>query len=47
MPIRLEAAKLVRQLCSSSDFTLQMFIACGGLSILAGFVPSNYDEKEF
>jgi len=43
--VRLEAAKFVRQLCSSSDFTLQMFIACGGLSILAGFVPSKYDDE--
>jgi len=43
LAVRLEAAKFVRQLCNSSDLTLQMFVACGGLAVLADFVPSKYE----
>lgn len=31
--LRLQAARFVGQLCASSDITLQMFVACGGLDV--------------
>ncbi|CAM9734105.1 unnamed protein product [Chrysoparadoxa australica] len=37
-PLQTEAAKFVRSLCSTSDFTLQMFISCGGLSVLVSLL---------
>ena len=40
--IRLEAANFVRHFCYASDFTRKMFIACGGLPILVGFMMEPY-----
>ncbi|CAH8348983.1 unnamed protein product [Eruca vesicaria subsp. sativa] len=39
--IRMEAAYFLLQLCQSSS-TLQMFIACGGIPILVGFIEEDY-----
>ncbi|ETV92602.1 STE/STE11/CDC15 protein kinase [Aphanomyces invadans] len=39
--VRLEAAKFVEQTCVSSSWTLQMFIACGGLPLLINFLSST------
>ncbi|KAK2998017.1 hypothetical protein RJ639_025013, partial [Escallonia herrerae] len=39
--VRMEAAYFLQQLCHSSSSTLQMFIACGGIPVLVGFL-----EKE-
>ncbi|CAK9115598.1 Cytokinesis protein sepH (Serine/threonine-protein kinase sepH) [Durusdinium trenchii] len=36
--IRLQAASLVKQFLKTSSVTLQMFVACGGLPILAGLL---------
>lgn len=40
--IRMQAAYFVQQLCQSSSLTLQMFIACGGLPVLVGFLEPDY-----
>ena len=47
--IRLMAAQFVKQMCSSSTLTHQMFIACRGLPVLVGFLDTvNYrEDKEF
>ncbi|CAH0474980.1 unnamed protein product [Peronospora belbahrii] len=42
-PVRMEAAKFLRQCCKTSSLTLQMFIACGGLPVLVDFLTL---EKE-
>ncbi|XP_056845054.1 MAP3K epsilon protein kinase 1 [Raphanus sativus] len=39
--IRTEAAYFLLQLCQSSS-TLQMFIACGGIPVLVGFIEADY-----
>ncbi|KAF3603149.1 hypothetical protein F2Q69_00038525 [Brassica cretica] len=39
--IRMEAAYFLQQLCQSSS-TLQMFIACGGIPVLVGFIEADY-----
>ncbi|XP_057849758.2 MAP3K epsilon protein kinase 1 isoform X2 [Cryptomeria japonica] len=40
--IRMQAAYFVQQLCQTSPLTLQMFIACGGLPVLVGFLEPDY-----
>ncbi|PIN06315.1 MEKK [Handroanthus impetiginosus] len=40
--VRLESACFLQQLCQSSSLTLQMFIACGGIPILVGFLEADY-----
>ncbi|XP_031372332.1 MAP3K epsilon protein kinase 1-like isoform X2 [Punica granatum] len=40
--IRMEAACFIQQLCQSSSLTLQMFIACRGIPVLAGFLEADY-----
>ncbi|CAK7337960.1 unnamed protein product [Dovyalis caffra] len=40
--VRMEAAYFFQQLCQSSSLTLQMFIACGGIPILVGFLEADY-----
>jgi Protein kinase domain len=42
--IRHEAAKFVRYFCYASDATRKMFIACGGLPPLVGFLEEPYPE---
>ncbi|RHY78815.1 hypothetical protein DYB38_004150 [Aphanomyces astaci] len=42
--VRLEAAKFVEQACVSSSWTLQMFIACGGLPLLTNFLSTDDDS---
>ncbi|KAF8474937.1 hypothetical protein BDZ91DRAFT_285773 [Kalaharituber pfeilii] len=45
--IRLEAAAFVRQMYTTSTLTLQMFVSCGGLSVLVKFVEEDYmDERD-
>ena len=39
--IRLEVAKFVKQVCSGSRLTHQMFIACGGLPHLVNFLKTD------
>ncbi|KAL0719531.1 hypothetical protein Bca4012_068855 [Brassica carinata] len=39
--IRMEVAYFMQQLCQSSS-TLQMFIACGGIPLLVGFIEADY-----
>lgn len=43
--IRLEAAAFVRQMYLTSTLTLQMFVSCGGISVLAGFLDEDYDSS--
>ena len=46
-PVRMEVAKFVKQVCSGSALTHQMFIACRGLPYLAGFLRTdNYKEDK-
>jgi len=45
-PIRLQAASLVKQFLKTSGVTLQMFVACGGLPILAGLLIPCTTEDE-
>ncbi|KAJ0242400.1 Protein kinase domain-containing protein [Hirschfeldia incana] len=40
--IRMESAYFLLQLCLSSSPTLQMFIACGGIPVLVGFIEADY-----
>lgn len=40
--VRMEAAYFSQQLCQSSSLTLQMFIACGGIPVLVGFLEADY-----
>lgn len=44
--IRLEAANFVRHFCYASDFTRKMFIACGGLPVLVGFMEELYETNK-
>jgi hypothetical protein len=44
--IRYEAANFVRQFCYNSDFTRKMFVACGGLPILIGFLQEDYNASK-
>lgn len=44
--IRNEAANFVRIFCYASDFTRKMFVACGGLPILVGFMEESYQESK-
>ena len=45
--IRLEAARFVKQMCSTSTLTLQMFIACRGLPVLVSLIENdNYHEHK-
>lgn len=41
--IRLETADFVQQMYETSTLTLQMFVSCGGISVLAGFLDEDYD----
>lgn len=41
--IRLEAAAFAQQMYETSTLTLQMFVSCGGISVLAGFLDEDYD----
>lgn len=43
--IRLEAAAFVQQMYETSTLTLQMFVSCGGISVLAGFLDEDYDSS--
>lgn len=43
--IRLEAAAFVRQMYSTSTLTLQMFVSCGGLSVLVEFLEEDYEVQ--
>ncbi|KAF6167020.1 hypothetical protein GIB67_041275 [Kingdonia uniflora] len=40
--VRMQAAYFLQQLCQSSSLTLQMFIACGGIPVLVGFLEADY-----
>ncbi|CAL0318536.1 unnamed protein product [Lupinus luteus] len=40
--IRMEAAYFFQHLFQSSSSTLQMFVACGGIPVLVGFLESDY-----
>lgn len=40
--LRMQAAYFVQKLCHKSALTLQMFIACRGLSVLVSFLESDY-----
>eukprot|EP00937_MAST-01D_sp_MAST-1D-sp2_P002725 g2725.t1 len=43
--IRLETAKFVQRMCMANTLTLQIFISCGGLPSLVGFLDmGGYDE---
>lgn len=42
--IRLEAAAFAQQMYETSTLTLQMFVSCGGISVLAGFLDEDYDS---
>jgi hypothetical protein len=39
--VRLEVAKFIKEVCSGSSLTHQMFIACGGLPHLVGFLKTD------
>lgn len=43
--IRSEAALFVRQICQSSTLALQMFISCGGLNVLVGFLEEDLETE--
>lgn len=43
--IKLEAAAFVRQVYQTSTLTLQMFISCGGLNVLAEFLEEDLDTE--
>lgn len=43
--IRLEAAAFIRQMYSTSTLTLQMFVSCGGLSVLVEFLEEDYETQ--
>jgi hypothetical protein len=43
--IRQEAAAFVRQICQSSTLALQMFISCGGLNVLVGFLEEDLETE--
>ncbi|KAI9848159.1 MAG: hypothetical protein M1837_000833 [Sclerophora amabilis] len=43
--IRLEAAAFVRQMYQTSTLTLQMFVSCGGLSVLVEFLEEDYEAE--
>jgi len=45
LSIRREAAHFVRHFCHANDFTRKMFIACGGLPTLVGFLEESYDTN--
>ncbi|KAK8175802.1 cell division control protein 15, cdc15 [Phyllosticta citrichinensis] len=46
--IRQEAAAFVRQMYQTSTLTLQMFVGCGGLKVLAEFLEEDLeDERDF
>lgn len=44
LAIRLECANYVSKMCSTSNVTLQMFIACRGLPVLVDFLSTPYEE---
>lgn len=46
LPIRLECAHFVSQMCSTSNVTLQMFIACRGLPVLVDMLSTSYQESK-
>lgn len=43
--IRKEAAAFVRQMYQTSDLTLQIFIGCGGISVLVEFLEEDIDTE--
>lgn len=43
--IRLEAAAFVQQMYETSTLTLQMFVSCGGIAVLAGFLDEDYESS--
>ncbi|XP_074559829.1 MAP3K epsilon protein kinase 1-like [Curcuma longa] len=42
--VRMQAAFFLQQLCQSSTWTLQMFIACQGIPVLVGFLEADYGK---
>ncbi|XP_074574163.1 MAP3K epsilon protein kinase 1-like isoform X3 [Curcuma longa] len=42
--VRIQAAFFLQQLCQSSTWTLQMFIACQGIPVLVGFLEADYGK---
>lgn len=46
LPVRLECANFVSQMCSTSTVTLQMFIACRGLPVLVDILSTPYAESK-
>jgi serine/threonine protein kinase len=43
--IRHEAAAFIRQLCQTSTLALQMFVSCGGLGVLVGFLEEDMETE--
>ncbi len=43
--IRHEAAAFVRQICQTSTLALQMFVSCGGLNVLVGFLEEDMETE--
>jgi hypothetical protein len=43
--IRHEAAAFIRQLCETSTFSFQMFVSCGGLTVLVGFLEEDMETE--
>jgi hypothetical protein len=43
--IRKQSAAFVRQMCQTSILTLQMFIGCGGLNVLSGYLEEDFDTE--
>jgi hypothetical protein len=43
--IRHEAAAFVRQICQTSTRALEMFVSCGGLNVLVGFLEEDMDSE--
>jgi hypothetical protein len=43
--IRHEAAAFVRQVCQTSTLALQMFVSCGGLNVLVGFLEEDMESE--
>jgi serine/threonine protein kinase len=43
--IRHEAAAFVKQICETSTLALQMFVSCGGLNVLVGFLEEDMETE--
>eukprot|EP00005_Dracoamoeba_jomungandri_P006994 CAMPEP_0174270978 /NCGR_PEP_ID=MMETSP0439-20130205/46360_1 /TAXON_ID=0 /ORGANISM="Stereomyxa ramosa, Strain Chinc5" /LENGTH=1143 /DNA_ID=CAMNT_0015360679 /DNA_START=77 /DNA_END=3508 /DNA_ORIENTATION=- len=44
--IRQETALFVKEMCTTSQLTLQMFVACKGLPVLVEYLRSSYPENK-